>query len=172
MPGSEPPHTRKGLIVKIKTVAQILGALVLLDGVASAAAELKPFQQEAKEVFEKEIADRIKYTAEKCGFTIKVMVNFEAYDDPDGWKSYSIAGWCGNSLDALAHLCERKAYKPIVAKRINELHCLFGGKPGATNELTQANYSVSGKAFVYRMNTDHVNHVQNATAVLEKALNK
>ncbi len=147
-------------------VTAVVTSLVILSSIAFAA-DLKPFQVEAKEKFDTEIAAPLKATNDGCGTQITVKTNFEAYKEAD-WSNNSVSARCQAMIEAVGSMCERKAYKATVAKRIKEIHCLFGGKEGDT----AANMSVTGSAFVFKMHVNHSNLSDHAKKALEDALNK
>lgn len=158
------------LLSPVAGAAGVFAALGLVYGLAGAA-NLKPFQKEASEAFDKDLAESLKAANEACGVKLTIKTNFEAFKAEE-WSGQSIYSRCSAMLDAATALCGRKAYKDEFAKRIKEVHCLFGGKDGGDNEKTLANMSVSGKALVYKMHPNNSNLQENAQKTLEKALNQ
>ena len=151
---------------QISRMTTALASLALLGGVA-VAAELKPFQTEAKEKFDTEIEAPLKAANAACGVTFTVKTNFEAYKEAD-WSGNSVSSRCQAVIESVTALCERKAYKAAVAKKIKEIHCMFGGKDGETPQ----NMSVTGSAMVYKMHPNNSNLSDHAKKTLEDAINK
>ncbi|MCB9652890.1 MAG: hypothetical protein H6729_02010 [Deltaproteobacteria bacterium] len=99
-----------------------------LFGAKSAAAEpeLKPSQEEAKADFDEEMAPVLKNANEKCGTKIVLKSDYSHFVKAN-WAGYAHYSYCKPVLDAIASLCERPAYKKVMAKKINTVSCVFAG---------------------------------------------
>lgn len=155
---------------KFIRIVPMLASLCMASSFA-VAAELKPFQTEAKVLFDSEVEAPLKATNDACGTTLTVKTNFELYSEAE-WSVQSISNRCKGVLDAVQSLCERPAYKSAVAQKIKEVHCLFGGKSGETEETTLANMSVTGSAMIFKMHPSNSNVNDAAKKTLEDFVNK
>ncbi len=152
-------------------------AAALFAVTAFADDDLKPAQEEAREAFEKDIADTLKATNEKCGTKLaSPTVDWKNYS-AEAIANISLTSYCGGALlDTLSSLCERPAYKKAIVKKVTSLRCnLAGGKaPGKdenSNTHTQAHIKLEKGVFSYTFHKDHSNLTDNGKAVLEKAFN-
>ena len=139
----------------------ILGSVLLASSLASAAG-LKPAQKEAKKAFEEEIKSYLDDAEKACGVKFKLKTNFEALKTSE-WENTSISSYCAGAVGAVTTVCGKEAYKEALAAAVKEIHCLFGGKPGDNDAGTQANMSLKGKAFIYKMAPGNPNLVEPAT---------
>lgn len=155
----------------------VLTAAALFAFAAFADDDLKPAQEEAKEAFEKDIADNLKATNEKCGTKLAIpTVDWKNYSK-EAIGNISFSSYCsGALLDTLTSLCDRPAYKKVVVKKVTSLRCnVAGGKAPAKDENynahTQAHIKLDKGVFSYTLHKDHSNLTDNGKAVLEKAFN-
>jgi hypothetical protein len=155
----------------------VLTAAALFAFTAFADDDLKPAQEEAKEAFEKEIADNLKSANEKCGTKLAIpTVDWKNYTT-EAIGNTSLSSYCGAALiDTLSSLCDRPAYKKAIAKKVTALRCnVAGGKAPAKDENynahTQAHIKLDKGVFSYTFHKDHSNLTDNGKAVLEKAFN-
>lgn len=154
----------------------VLTAAALFAFAAFADDDLKPAQEEAKESFEKDIEDNLKAANEKCGTKLAMTVDWKNYS-AEAVGKISLSSFCSAALlDTLTALCERPAYKKVVAKKVTSLRCnLTGAKPATKeqnyNTHTQAHITLDKGVFSYTPHKDHSNLTDNGKAVLEKAFN-
>jgi hypothetical protein len=156
--------------------AWLFAALVSVALPAWADDDLKPAQEEAKEGFEKGIEDPLKAMNDKCGTKLKIAADWKNFDAA-AWSGTSYTSYCQSVVDGVAKICERSAYKKIVAKKISGIACLFkGGSPqgpkDGSNDATLRSMSVDKGVFTYKMLKDaHSNISDNTVATFEKTFN-
>lgn len=152
-----------------------LAALLLLTSSMAVAQELKPFQDEAKEKFEREIAKPLKDMNEKCGTTVSVKSDFENFNK-DLWKGKSFPSWCGGALSAIESLCRaRPAYQKALSKKLTGVSCLFAGGTAKAKGEADASYvpkqmKFEGGVFTFMTHPDMSNLTVNTQKIVEKAL--
>ena len=150
-------------------------AVALLSSAALADEELKPAQEEAKAKFEQELEDSLKATNEKCGTTLTIKSDFQNFKTAE-WDHASVSSPCQEVVDAIGSMCDRPAYKKVIAKKLTAVACVFTGvkpaeKKDGSNGRTLRNLSLDKGTFTLHMDKDLANIADNTRAALEKAFN-
>lgn len=153
----------------------LVAAALLTSFAVFADDDLKPAQEEAKEKFENEMADSLKAMNEKCGTKLSVTVDWKNFS-ASAVEGISVSGYAQDALvNALSSLCDRPAYKKIIAKKVTGLKFnLAGGKPQgkeSSTEHSQAHFKFDKGVFSYTFEKSTSNLSDNGKAVLEKAFN-
>lgn len=150
-------------------------AVALLSSSALADEDLKPAQEEAKAKFEQELEDPLKAANEKCGTSLTIKTDFQNFKTAE-WDHASVSSPCEEVVKALGSMCERPAYKKVIAKKLTAVACLFSGvkpaeKKDGSNERTLRNMSVDKGTLTIHMDKDLANISDNTRTTLEKAFN-
>jgi hypothetical protein len=150
-------------------------SLVVLASSVAVAQDLKPFQEEAKEKFEKAIAKPLKAMNDKCGTAVLVKSDFENFNK-ELWKGKSYPSWCEGALDGILSLCStRPAFQKALSKKLTAVSCVFAGGIAKAKDEVAADYvakqmKFEGGVFTFMMHPDMNNLKVNAEKVVEKAL--
>ncbi|MBK8010021.1 MAG: hypothetical protein IPK13_01620 [Deltaproteobacteria bacterium] len=151
-------------------------ASLSLAATASAAPELKPFQEEAKAKFDESMEEPLKAANKACGITLTVASEYEKFD-AETWKGRWHYGWCVPVLEEIEKMCaSRPAYKKALAKKLKSVRCLFSGveardKKDSSTVWTRKNMSVKDGTFIFHMDKEQANLNVAAKEALEAALN-
>ncbi|MBL8950934.1 MAG: hypothetical protein JNK82_09175 [Myxococcaceae bacterium] len=101
-----------------------MNPLTVMLVVVAAAPDLKPFQTEAKEAFDKQMKDLVGEVNTECGtkFT-EVASDFQSYDKAD-FKQMSAGQTCSQLTYAVIQTCKSAAYKKAFVAKVKGLACL------------------------------------------------
>ena len=84
--------------------------------------------------------------AKKCGYKLPVTINWASFSDDD-LKELSIAGYCGEPIDAMARMCEDSAEaKRTIAAAIKSFTCKIGPEMQLDIAGTALNWTTSRSA--------------------------
>jgi hypothetical protein len=75
---------------------------------------------------EKQLAETVDGFTKRCGYKLPVKIDWASFSDDD-IKELSIAGYCGEPVDAMARLCEESPEaKRTIAAAIKSFACTMG----------------------------------------------
>ncbi len=135
----------------------------------TALADLKPFQEEAKQKFDAHLA---KVLAEDvnpaCGTSFKdVASDFEHYKKED-FPRNPVNSVCTTLTYALKTVCGTPAYKKAVQSKIKGLSCVMGGNATDPKDF-KARFFVKDGVWTFKMDSDGSGGIE-ATAILKAHL--
>jgi hypothetical protein len=123
------------------------------------AADLKPFQEEAKTKFEKQATGLLSDVNAACGTKIaKIDSDFENFDAKNFSRSQP-GSVCSSMTYAIKEACKSEPYKKAFAKKVTGLSCLTA--PGTLMEM-------KGATLVNHMNQDKSPSTADLKAMLDK----
>jgi hypothetical protein len=111
------------------------------------AADLKPFQEEAKIKFDKQAKDLVADVNAACGTKFATIgSDFENFD-PKSFTRQQPGSVCSSFTYSLKELCKSEPYKKAFAAKVKDIACL--NAPGALVEMkgaTLANHMSQDKS--------------------------
>jgi len=144
---------------------RVLTVLAVLTSFTVLAADLKPFQEEAKAAFDKQMKSIVAEVNEACGTSFsEVKADFENYDKKN-FPQMPPGQTCSTLTYAMKTTCQSAPYKKAVATKIKGLSCTM--KPGAKNA-----FDFGGGVFTYNMVGEKQPSGIDATNALKAELDK
>ncbi len=121
--------------------------LLLAFPLAAAAADLKPFQVEAKEAFDEQMKNIVAELNTACGtkFT-DVKSDFEAFDKAN-FRQMPPGQTCSQLTYAVKETCKSPAYQKALQSKVKGLACLTA--PAAAD--AKDTFTMVDGVFTYRM---------------------
>lgn len=144
-----------------------VAALALASSFA-VAADLKPFQEEAKARFDKQAADLLKDVNAACGTSFSnIATDFEHFDKAD-FNRNPPGAVCSTMTYAVKQACASPAYKKAFVAKVKGLACVMGGNQTDPKDF-KARFFVKDGVWTFKMDRDGSGGIQ-AAELLKAAL--
>jgi hypothetical protein len=123
--------------------------------------ELKPFQKEEKEEFDKKLDSVKSQFNTHCGAPMKMTVNVDFSGmDKKLWKDIAAHAYCISAAEGPSEVCRNKEqYRSAIVAKVKGVRCVWDGHPSnASGQFTDKNdLEFKQGILVYHMHPSHAN---------------